>query len=310
MSPGIKHRIHKKKATREFGACMSRGQWAIRLAMMFKVLPSSRQLTAKRVVSAIKVAKSKYGILWRFEKLPEFLERVAVSATGSISRRDLNSSSETQTDTIYRRHVDTEEISAFHLQCAFPRDDFLDIPFDTSRANFDFLIFGAWTNSQQILQLCPEMMSFFLFISENKYKHEVLVDGEPILFEILDTCPKVIFFEVNNHKRTKIIHGLQFTLSEARACFQVALNFQYFNCSRSQNGKISTFTILKNIYEYDWKNRFQFNSTMFTTGGKIDVVSRQNCKKSILWFWQYSSWNIQIQNIWLYNSLTVFTWDI
>ncbi|KAG5305644.1 RERG inhibitor, partial [Acromyrmex insinuator] len=29
--------------------------------------------------------------------------------------------------------------------------------------------------------------------SETRYKHEVLVDGEPILFEILDTCPKVIF---------------------------------------------------------------------------------------------------------------------
>ncbi|KAI4483671.1 PREDICTED: ras-related and estrogen-regulated growth inhibitor isoform X1 [Polistes canadensis] len=26
--------------------------------------------------------------------------------------------------------------------------------------------------------------------SENRYKHEVLVDGEPILFEILDSCPK------------------------------------------------------------------------------------------------------------------------
>ncbi|XP_071439829.1 ras-related and estrogen-regulated growth inhibitor [Hetaerina americana] len=26
--------------------------------------------------------------------------------------------------------------------------------------------------------------------SENRYKHEVLVDGEPVLFEILDTCPK------------------------------------------------------------------------------------------------------------------------
>ncbi|PSN41887.1 GTP-binding protein Rit1, partial [Blattella germanica] len=24
----------------------------------------------------------------------------------------------------------------------------------------------------------------------NRYKHEVLVDGEPVLFEILDTCPK------------------------------------------------------------------------------------------------------------------------
>lgn len=27
---------------------------------------------------------------------------------------------------------------------------------------------------------------------ENRYKHEAMVDGEPILFEILDTCPKVV----------------------------------------------------------------------------------------------------------------------
>lgn len=26
--------------------------------------------------------------------------------------------------------------------------------------------------------------------TENRYKHEAMVDGEPILFEILDTCPK------------------------------------------------------------------------------------------------------------------------
>ncbi|XP_037827657.1 ras-related and estrogen-regulated growth inhibitor-like, partial [Lucilia sericata] len=26
--------------------------------------------------------------------------------------------------------------------------------------------------------------------TENRYKHEALVDGEPVLFEILDTCPK------------------------------------------------------------------------------------------------------------------------
>jgi Ras-like protein family protein 11A len=31
----------------------------------------------------------------------------------------------------------------------------------------------------------------FFISAENRYKHEVLVDGEPILFEILDTCPKV-----------------------------------------------------------------------------------------------------------------------
>ncbi|CAG2058924.1 unnamed protein product [Timema podura] len=27
-------------------------------------------------------------------------------------------------------------------------------------------------------------------IAENRYKHEVLVDGEPVLFEISDSCPK------------------------------------------------------------------------------------------------------------------------
>lgn len=27
--------------------------------------------------------------------------------------------------------------------------------------------------------------------TENRYKHEAMVDGEPVLFEILDTCPKV-----------------------------------------------------------------------------------------------------------------------
>lgn len=33
---------------------------------------------------------------------------------------------------------------------------------------------------------------FFILISiENRYKSEAIVDGEAVLFEILDTCPKV-----------------------------------------------------------------------------------------------------------------------
>lgn len=32
---------------------------------------------------------------------------------------------------------------------------------------------------------------FRILIAENRYKHEAMVDGEPVLFEILDTCPKV-----------------------------------------------------------------------------------------------------------------------
>lgn len=31
----------------------------------------------------------------------------------------------------------------------------------------------------------------WLSFAENRYKHEAMVDNEPILFEILDTCPKV-----------------------------------------------------------------------------------------------------------------------
>jgi hypothetical protein len=39
--------------------------------------------------------------------------------------------------------------------------------------------------------LCLILTTFSFVCAENRYKHEVLVDGEPILFEILDTCPKV-----------------------------------------------------------------------------------------------------------------------
>lgn len=30
-----------------------------------------------------------------------------------------------------------------------------------------------------------------IYIPENRYKHEATVEGEPVLFELLDTCPKV-----------------------------------------------------------------------------------------------------------------------
>lgn len=33
------------------------------------------------------------------------------------------------------------------------------------------------------------LMNFFL--SENHYKNEVMVDNEPVIFEIVDTCPRV-----------------------------------------------------------------------------------------------------------------------
>ena len=28
-------------------------------------------------------------------------------------------------------------------------------------------------------------------MAENRYKHEAMINGEPVIFEILDTCPKV-----------------------------------------------------------------------------------------------------------------------
>lgn len=41
------------------------------------------------------------------------------------------------------------------------------------------------------------ILTFILNSLENRYKHEAMVDGEPILFEILDTCPKVPL--ISNH---------------------------------------------------------------------------------------------------------------
>lgn len=50
-----------------------------------------------------------------------------------------------------------------------------------------------------VKQLQPNLLKASLFhkfkessmFSETRYKHEILVDGEPVLFEICDTCPKV-----------------------------------------------------------------------------------------------------------------------
>ena len=37
----------------------------------------------------------------------------------------------------------------------------------------------------------------YSLLSENRYKHEALIDGDPVLFEILDSCPKV-FVQIFN----------------------------------------------------------------------------------------------------------------
>lgn len=46
------------------------------------------------------------------------------------------------------------------------------------------------TSRLQIPSDCIILKDKTIF-SENRYKHEMMVDGEPVIFEILDTCPKV-----------------------------------------------------------------------------------------------------------------------
>lgn len=50
---------------------------------------------------------------------------------------------------------------------------------------FIFISYKWWSSH------CLTILIFFF--TENRYKHEAMVDGEPILFEILDTCPKVMY---------------------------------------------------------------------------------------------------------------------
>lgn len=56
--------------------------------------------------------------------------------------------------------------------------------------------------------------SSFMFFSrhlilytENRYKHEAMINGEPVIFEILDTCPKVSYVEgiYSDHLIAKLI---------------------------------------------------------------------------------------------------------
>lgn len=47
-----------------------------------------------------------------------------------------------------------------------------------------------WLQNRKCLSECV--------VTDSRYKHEVLVDGEPVLFEILDTCPKVQNFFAYN----------------------------------------------------------------------------------------------------------------
>lgn len=60
-----------------------------------------------------------------------------------------------------------------------------------------------WINRSPIFEMMVYFFVHFLLTSddlfciwfaENRYKHEAMVDGEPVLFEILDTCPKVVLY--------------------------------------------------------------------------------------------------------------------
>ena len=51
--------------------------------------------------------------------------------------------------------------------------------------------------------------ALFLFVELPRYKHEILVDGDPVIFEICDTCPKV-------STATSVIIISSYSLSELR----------------------------------------------------------------------------------------------
>ncbi|XP_066250580.1 ras-related and estrogen-regulated growth inhibitor-like protein isoform X1 [Euwallacea similis] len=52
--------------------------------------------------------------------------------------------------------------------------------------------------------------------SDTRYKHEVLIDNDPILYEILDTCPKVSGFLLP--KSFQALNSLRLLLSENEIC--------------------------------------------------------------------------------------------
>ena len=56
---------------------------------------------------------------------------------------------------------------------------------------------------------CSENDVLILFVELPRYKHEILVDGDPVIFEICDTCPKV-------STATSVIIISSYSLSELR----------------------------------------------------------------------------------------------
>lgn len=79
---------------------------------------------------------------------------------------------------------------------------------------------------------------FRILIAENRYKHEAMVDGEPVLFEILDTCPKVrrvwihvvfgIDLDMNSQKKCKILDALLDMIRLLFACWLFFYDLVWF----------------------------------------------------------------------------------
>ncbi|CAH1970458.1 unnamed protein product [Acanthoscelides obtectus] len=60
------------------------------------------------------------------------------------------------------------------------------------------------------------------FILETRYKHEVLVDNEPVLYEILDACPKLHLREVTAEEGATLARTFECGFSEVAAAEMVA----------------------------------------------------------------------------------------
>lgn len=102
---------------------------------------------------------------------------------------ELNESEKKQENIIFiSRQIDSKVVF-FSVR----KTPFISLLFALIRT--DFHIISSYRSDCLTFPLfLPSFCSFqfsFRISPENRYRHEAMVDGEPVLFEILDTCPKV-----------------------------------------------------------------------------------------------------------------------
>lgn len=96
---------------------------------------------------------------------------------------------------------------------------------------------------------------FFNIYVENRYKHEAMVDGEPVLFEILDACPKGCEDESSNTSSTTV------TTTETINQWPDGILLLYSITDRH------SFNYIKKI-----KAEFQSDIPVTLVGNKVDMI--------------------------------------